>query len=446
MNEFKTIVRRTLGERLQLRADLPIVVAVSGGADSVALLAVLCELGYQCVAAHCNFHLRGDESTRDMRFVEDLTEKMGVDLYIKDFNVGGAMASTGESVEMACRRLRYEWFDELLTILRADDVAVGHHREDNVETFFLNLARGTGIAGLTGMTYRRDHVVRPLLDCSRSQIEQYLKERGLGYVTDSTNAEDHYRRNKIRNRLLPLFDELIPGACEGVERSMRMLREARSVYDSAVAAKAALYGTLESREIDLEALSADKDARLILFEILRPAGFTMSQVEDMLGDVSRSGATFASPAGMEVAELSRGRLYLRSAADSDCIATEYELDLSSDIVDPVRISVDRSHNVKDFSPVASPDVLYLDGSALEGSPRWVLRKWRRGDRIKPFGMSGTRLVSDIFSDAKMTAQQKRDAWILTRDERIVWVPGVRTSGHFPVTKRSKSYVVLRFER
>ncbi|MDE6498076.1 MAG: tRNA lysidine(34) synthetase TilS, partial [Muribaculaceae bacterium] len=200
MNEFRTIVRRTLRERLRLRADLPVVVAVSGGADSVALLSIMCEEGYQCVAAHCNFHLRGEESTRDMRFVEQLTEKLGVDLYIKDFNVQAAMAVTGESVEMACRRLRYEWFEELLTLLRADDVAVGHHREDNVETFFLNLARGTGIAGLTGMSYRRDYVVRPLLDCSRMEIEEYLRERGLGYVNGSANAEDHYRRNKISNR------------------------------------------------------------------------------------------------------------------------------------------------------------------------------------------------------------------------------------------------------
>ncbi|MDE6285885.1 MAG: tRNA lysidine(34) synthetase TilS, partial [Muribaculaceae bacterium] len=441
------IVRRTLAERLRLRADLPVVVAVSGGADSVALLSILCEEGYQCVAAHCNFHLRGEESTRDMRFVEELTEKLGVDLYIKDFNVAAAMASTGESVEMACRRLRYEWFEELLTLLRADDVAVGHHREDNVETFFLNLARGTGIAGLTGMAYRRDNIVRPLLDCSRRQIEKYLAERGLGYVNDSTNVEDHYRRNKIRNRLLPLFDELIPGATEGVERTMKMLGEARSVYDHAVAAAAARYGTPEGGEIDVEGLAHEPDAALILFEILRPAGFTMTQVNNILDDVARSGVTFASPAGTCAAELSRGRLYIhRNMEGGTDDSAEYELDLSRDVNKPVRISIDRSRSVKYFSPVASPDVLYLDGAALDGEPRWVLRKWRRGDRIKPFGMSGTRLVSDLFSDAKMTSQQKRDAWLLTRDDRVVWVLGVRTSAHYPVTKRSKSYVVLRFER
>ena len=180
-------LRRTLSCKLHLRRDVPIVVALSGGADSVALLSALMSEGYNCVAAHCNFHLRGEESLRDMRFAEEITEKLGVDLYVKDFNVAAAMAETGESVEMACRRLRYYWFDELLTTLRASDVAVGHHMEDNVETFFLNLARGTGIAGLTGMDYRRGNVARPLLDCTSLQVEEYLAECGLEYETDNSN-------------------------------------------------------------------------------------------------------------------------------------------------------------------------------------------------------------------------------------------------------------------
>ncbi|MDE6498184.1 MAG: tRNA lysidine(34) synthetase TilS, partial [Muribaculaceae bacterium] len=289
--------------------------------------------------------------------------------------------------------------------------------------------------------------VRPLLDCSRMEIEEYLRERGLGYVNDSTNAEDHYRRNKIRNRLLPVFNELIPGATDGVERTMRMLADAKSVYDHAIAGSMTRYGCVESGEIDVDALARDPDAALILFEILRSAGFTMTQVANILDDVMRSGVSFASPAGTYVAELSRGKLSVRKiAGDEARECEEYVPDLSRDVDKPVRISIDRSRNVKYFSPVASPDVLYLDGAAFEGSPRWVLRKWRQGDRIKPFGMSGSRLVSDIFSDAKMTAQQKRDTWILTRDDRIVWVLGVRTSAYFNVTKRSKSYAVLRFER
>ena len=441
MESLLTVMRRTLSRHIGLRRDVPVVVALSGGADSVALLAALLEAGYTCVAAHCNFHLRGEESMRDMRFVENLTGRLGVDLYVKDFNVAEAMAATGESVEMACRRLRYEWFEELLTTLKVCDVAVGHHREDNVETFFLNLARGTGIAGLTGMSFRRGSVVRPLLECSRAQIEDYLKARGLEFVTDSTNAECDYRRNRLRNRLLPLLDELLPGATEGVERTMSMLGDARSVFDSAVADTAARYGSVATGSIDVGALAAVAEARVLLFELLRPYGFSMTQVENILTDVSRSGVAFVSADKMRVAELSRGRLTVSSNKRAGDESTQ--VSLGSDICMPVCIRVEK-HEASDFAPERSRAVKYLDASALEGNPVWELRHWRRGDRMRPYGMGGSRLVSDIFSDAKMTPQQKRDAWLLTRDGRVLWVVGVRASAYFAVGARSRSYLRLEY--
>lgn len=436
-----TVVRRTLAGKLSLPRTIPVVVAVSGGADSVALLAALCEAGLTCVAAHCNFHLRGDESLRDMRFVEELTARMGVDLYVRDFNVPEAMAATGESLEMACRRLRYEWFDELLTSLRAADVAVGHHREDNVETFFLNLARGSGIAGLTGMSHRRGHVVRPLLDCSRAQIEEYLRSRGLDFVTDSTNLELDCRRNCLRNSLLPEFERLLPGALEGVERSMRMLADARGVYDRAVQSAVARYLSPDKASVDVAALAMEPDARVILFEMLYPRGFNMSHVEDVLADPMRSGAVFRSASGCR-AELSRGVLELTeepSAADD----AEIRISLDGDILDPLHIRVFHHLGCDSFNPEPSPSVAYLDDKVLEGDEPWIMRRWRRADRIRPFGMKGSRLVSDVFSDAKMTPRQKRSAWLLCRGERIVWIVGVRASAHYPVTRRSRGYLELR---
>lgn len=443
MESLTRTLRRTLRLKLSLRRDAPLVVAVSGGADSVALLAALAAEGYPCVAAHCNFHLRGDESVRDMRFVENLTEQLGIDLYVKDFNVPAAMAETGESVEMACRRLRYDWFDELLTTIGGTDVAVGHHREDNVETFFLNLARGTGIAGLTGMNFRRGNVVRPLLDCSRAQIEAYLAERGLAYVTDSTNAADDYKRNRLRNRLLPYFNELMPGALEGVERTMAMLADAKAVYDEAVAHAAERYGSVSHGCINVGALSVEANASTILFELLRPAGFSKTQTDNILADPMRSGAEFASHVGYR-AELSRGELTI--VRDAECADDrEYEITFDGDITEPLHLAMTKHTDAAAFVPDKSQRVLYMDASALEGNPRWCLRHWRRGDRIRPFGMNGSRLVSDLFSDAKMTAAQKREAWLLTRDGRILWVLGVRTSAHFPVGKRAKGYVELRIK-
>ncbi|MCM1096190.1 MAG: tRNA lysidine(34) synthetase TilS, partial [Terasakiella sp.] len=205
-----------------------VVVGCSGGADSVALLCVLHALGYRCVAAHCNYHLRGEESNRDMRHVEALAGRLGVDLCVRDFDVDARRASTGESLEMACRELRYGWFDELADRERAAAVAVAHHREDQAETFFLNLLRGTGLRGLGGMAPRRGRVVRPLLDCTRAEIESYIHALGECWVDDSTNAGCDFARNRLRHRLLPLLDELRPGAVGYVVEAMERLREAES--------------------------------------------------------------------------------------------------------------------------------------------------------------------------------------------------------------------------
>ncbi|MDE6269655.1 MAG: tRNA lysidine(34) synthetase TilS, partial [Muribaculaceae bacterium] len=395
--------------------------------------------GYTCVAAHCNFHLRGEESRRDMLFVQSLTEQLGVDLYVRDFDVPKAMAATGESMEMTCRRLRYEWFDELLTMLKLTDVAVGHHREDNVETFFLNLIRGSGIAGLTGMSYRRGQVVRPLLDCTRGQIERYLTSQGLDYVTDSTNLELDCKRNCLRNSVLLELERLLPGALEGVERSMRMLGDARSVFEGAVRQAAMRYGDGASGSINVGALALEQDARILLFHLLYPQGFGMTQVEAILADTQRSGAVFYSKDGWR-AELSRGMLEITPVEDADTL--EWPVSLERDISEPAHISVFHHDDCASFSPEVSASVAYLDRSALRSGP-WVLRHWRKGDRIRPFGMKGSRLVSDVFSDAKMTARQKREAWLLTCGEQVVWIVGVRTSAHFAVTRRSGGYIELR---
>ena len=388
------------------------IVAVSGGADSVALLAALCELGYDYVAAHCNFHLRGAESTRDMRHVEELTHRLGVDLYVKDFDVAARQRATGESVEMACRELRYRWFDELLDREYAQCIAVGHHREDQAETFFLNLIRGSGVAGLAGMRYRNEHVVRPLLDVSRADIEAYLKGRGLEWVNDSTNAECNYARNRVRNRLLPLLEELFPGGTDGVLRSMAILRENAGFYTEAIRAAAMRYADGDGG-MDLAELSGEPFAGAILYEYLRGEGFSRRQTDDMLAAAARQGGTFAA-SEEHVREVDHGMLRAprearRSGADA------VEVNLRRDIFEPLRIEVSR-HNVAEFAPKRDPHTIYIDVRALEGNARWELRRWRRGDRMRPYGMGGDKLLSDIMADARLSAESKRQLWLLTRDE------------------------------
>ena len=428
--------------RLLDRGDR-VVVALSGGADSVALLSVLVDQGYDCVAAHCNFHLRGEESQRDMRHARDVCRRLGVDLAVKDFDVAARCAATGESVEMACRSLRYEWFDELLTREHARALAVGHHREDNVETIMLNQLRGTGIDGMLGIRYRRDYVIRPMLDCTREQIESYLAARGLTYVTDSSNLSDAHLRNCLRNHVIPELERYFPDAWKGILATAANLRAAASIYHKVIEDYRRHYVGADGR-IDLSGLVAEagEDAPAVLRELLRDAGITAAQCGDMVASCGRSGLRFEAADCTTVVELDRGVLSVcRSGPPGrDDV---YAVSLSRDILSPVNLRISR-HDISEFRPVRDPDTIYLDISALDDSRPWTLRRWRRGDRISPYGMKGSRLVSDLFSDAKYSAADKRAAWLLTCGDEVVWVVGLRASRLFAVTPLTRTYLKIKY--
>lgn len=434
-------VRRAINTYGLLRPEGKVIVALSGGADSVALLDSLLQLGYDCVAAHCNFHLRGEESNRDMHHAEAITERLGVDLYVKDFDVAGRRKLSGESLEMACRTLRYEWFFELLDRDSAQAIAVGHHREDQVETFFLNLLRGSGLTGLAGMRHRSEHVVRPLLDVSRAEIESYLVARGLEWVTDSTNAADDFARNRLRNRLLPMMEQLFEGAGDAVLRSMAILRENHDFFARALADAAAPYVGADG-SVNLAAMSAGcPQAGLVLFEHLKGEGFSRTQTDDMLRAAARSGGSFTARA-THTRDVDHG--ILRPArASRKASEGAVEVSLLRDIFSPVNISVTR-HSVAEFRPGRDPNVAYIDERALEGKAVWRLRPWSRGDRMTPYGMAGQKLLSDIFADARLSAEQKRGVWLLTRNDEILWAVGIRASAKWAVVPGTKRYLRLQF--
>lgn len=441
---FELAVEAFISGRKLLHRQAPVLVALSGGADSVALLAVLQRLGYDCRAAHCNFHLRGEESMRDMRFCQQLCSRLDTDLYIRDFDVERRMADhPSESVEMACRELRYQWFADLLDRDGAQAVAVGHHREDRAETFVLNLMRGTGIAGLTSMNARSGDVVRPLLEMSRADIESYIADCGLSYITDSSNAATDYRRNAVRNLILPLMDDHFGSATDAILRTVANLEGIRSVFTDAIEARRKRY--MKAGKIDLaELLENESSPQTVLFEFLRPLRFSYTQVCDMLDGSTMSGASFRSTDGRVLAEISRGVLELSDASRRNAIAGEcYSTNLLHDITEPVHIAVS-AHPAADFVIEGlGPTVAYIDAEALEGSPVWELRHYRRGDRMVPFGATKSKLVSDIFANHHLSASDKRQTWLLTRNDEIVWIPGIRNSALYALGPGTKRYIRLQ---
>ena len=418
-----------------------IIVAISGGADSVALLAAMTALGYNCAAAHCNFHLRGEESDRDTRHVADICDRLGVDLSIKHFDIDARRRATGESVEMACRALRYEWFARLADSQQCRTVAVAHHLADNTETMLLNMMRGTGISGLTGMQPRNGLIIRPMLDCTRHEIESYLKERDIRFVNDSTNASNDYLRNRVRNIIIPAMENCFPNASHAMKHTMECLSDTERFYRQALEEKRNVYMSEDNSTIFLLRLAENEPmARLLLYEWIRPYGFNVSQASDMLTK-ARCGAEFT--AGNTRISINRGTAEISDITSDGLPNTQsnHIVDISRSIHTPVAIAASM-HPASEFKPERNPRVMCLDEKVLLDNPVFELRHWQQSDRIAPFGMSGTRKLSDVFSDAKLSVNEKRRIWILTRNGIIIWVAGLRASRHFAITPATKRYLRL----
>ncbi len=407
--------------------DATVIVGLSGGADSVALLDLLVSLDYRCVATHCNFHLRGDESDRDENVARSHAARLGVEFIKTDFDVPARQKSTGESVEMACRSLRYEWWEGLRQQLGNAVIAVAHHRDDNIETFFLNLMRGSGIAGLKGMLPRTGDIVRPMLGCTRQEIEEYCAERNLHYIVDSTNLENDYRRNRLRNIIIPEIERQFPGAVDGIARSIGCLGGNYEFYHDCIKSAGDKYISPDG-SVDVAAIiDREQHPRMVLFEIVSPLGLNMTHVDNILNCAACSGLTFGNYI------LDRGILRPSSGER----ATERVVNLTDDPGFKVTVSPRC-----EFSPTRDPMTIYLDENVLDGDPVFTVRPWREGDRIAPFGMKGTRKVSDLFSDAKLSVDEKKRVSILTRNDEILWVIGLRASRHFPVTPATARYLTV----
>lgn len=401
-------------------------VALSGGADSVALLAALTALGYDCVALHCNFHLRGAESNRDQAHAERIAARLGAPIEVEHFDVDAHRRITDESVEMACRTLRYRWFGHQRAALQLNYIAVGHNLTDNIETFFLNLLRGTSLAGLTGMPLLRveSHVLRPLLESTRSEIEAYVTARGLTYIIDSTNLENQYLRNRLRNIILPTISRSFPDAMAGILTTMANLSENRELYTHAAAQIISSY-TNSHGHIEIERMaSAEPQAALLLFEHLKPKGFNAAQAKSMIEAAAESGRTFTSNTGTRVVT-DRGRL----------------IEVAPQTAEPSLDSIDIAiRPIAEFRPERNPAKAYFSPDVLAGNPIEV-RSWQHADRLKPFGMRGSKLVSDIFSDAHTPIHIKPLVPIVVKDDEVIWVAGLKNSRLFAVDPARHSHFV-----
>ena len=395
-------IRRYIEKHDLLSLNGKYIVALSGGADSLALLLMLTDMGYRVEAAHCNFHLRGEESNRDESFVSELCQRMGIVLHTISFDTLTYAREKKISIEMAARDLRYDYFSRLKKERNADAICVAHHKDDAVETVLINLIRGTGMQGLAGIRPKNGDIVRPLLCFSKSEILHYLEEKKQTFVTDSTNFEDDVVRNKLRLNIIPLLKEINPAFTDNVVRTADNISDALSSSD-------------ESE----------------LFRILNTFGFNGKQVRQ-ISEVATSGRVFHSDKYELLVD--RDSYIIRSKALPFDFAQGKLPALTSVVVD-----IDESFVVPHKKTCA-----YLDADLV--SMPVTLRRVQTGDKFVPFGMKGKKLVSDFLTDIKMPLTEKhRQLVAVDATGYIIWLVNQRPDNRYCITSKTTKAVVLSLD-
>ena len=420
-----------------------LVVGVSGGSDSVMLLHILHNMGYQCLAAHCNFQLRGEESDEDELFVFRLTQQMNVPFYHISFNTIEYAEKEAISIEMAARDLRYNWFETLRQTLQADAIAVGHHADDAIETFFINLIRGTGLRGLTGITARNGLIIRPLLCLTRIEIEQYMLENRLSYRTDSTNHDQTILRNKVRHQLIPLFEKMNPSFRKTMKKNMEQLDEASSIIfqDVELSTSQLLQTDGEIQTIDIRLLMQTKNPHFTLFELLHPFHFNSVTIKSIYESLTGiSGKQFFSPTHRLIKD--RSQLFLQLIEQEK--ETSFLITQSTSILqinDNLTLEISQPKSSVEISIEKLKESIVVDADKLHFPLK--VRHPRPGDFFYPFGNTGKKKLSDFFVDQKWNLYQKEQIWLLLSGDTIVWIIGERLDNRFKVDEQTRKVTKMR---
>jgi tRNA(Ile)-lysidine synthase len=402
-----------------------ILVALSGGADSVALTRILITLGYHCEVAHCNFELRGEESDRDEDFVRNFCRSLNIKCHSIHFETRRYAAQQSISIEMAARELRYNWFSKICEESDCQVVAVAHHKDDSVETMLLNLIRGTGINGLLGIRPKNGNVVRPLLCASRQEVVEYLHRMNQTYVTDSTNLEDEYTRNKIRLNLLPLMEEINPSVKDGLVKTSSYLNDISKVYQQAIKESIDRIFITPEKEISIEKLMNEPAPQALLFEVLSPLGFNSTQVEEVYGSLNgQPGKRFISSQWQVVKD--RDLLLIEKVKTAN---------------DKPQIIFEEVLLTKDFVIPKDKNTACFDANKFKGVIS--IRKWEKGDYFIPFGMKGKKLVSDFMTDSKFSLLKKEQQWVLSCNDQIAWLIGERTDNRFRIDDSTQKVIIAK---
>lgn len=422
-----------------LQKDGKYLVALSGGADSVALLRIMLYLHVDVEACHCNFHLRGEESERDEVFCIELCRQLDVPLHRVHFDTKEYASLHQVSIEMAARELRYQYFEQLRRDILAEDICVAHHRDDQVETVLINLIRGTGIRGLTGISPKRGHIIRPLLSVSKDEILEYLSNISQPYITDSSNFVDDVVRNKLRLNILPMLREINPAVYDNIASTSRHLAEAEKMllkYTEQLIAP--LNKEQPLLEISKTWLFEQASPEYLLHTIIAPLGFSSKVIDSIIANIEHVGKTWESETHMIL--IDRDKLFfLAKTSIREFKPYKISEEGSYSIQQSKKIKVVKYPSTPHFTPSKESGRITIDASLVKFP--LTLRRYANGDRFQPFGMKNTKLVSDYLTDCKKTLFEKQQQLVLTdANDKIIWLVKERISDNVKI-KESTSEVL-----
>lgn len=434
-------IQKILEQECGVKPGAKLLLTVSGGMDSMVLMDVVIKAGYECEAAHCNFNLRGGESDGDEQLVREECKKRGVVLHVRSFDTKVYARENGISIEMAARDLRYDWFHELLEVRELDFMLTAHHGDDAVETFFLNLVRGTGIKGLSGIKAINGRVVRPLLELSRNEIEKYAESNAVRYRHDSTNDDVKYMRNKVRHEIIPRFKEMNPSFIGTMKANLKRLAEVEGLLDAEVKRFRDEFVVEEGGRvlIPIRVIAPHPQKTSILHEILAPYGFSPRVVNDIVRGLDGiPGKQFYS----ENYRLIRDRHNLILLKKEEVADEAVFIDAgTTEIDEPFEMSIRVFDKTEDYSFSTNPLVAHFDTDIVEFP--LILRRWQQGDTFRPLGMKGFKKLSDFFTDQKLSVVDKENVWVLQTGDDVMWVVGMRIDDRYKITARTRKVIELK---
>ena len=432
-----------------------LLLAVSGGVDSVSLCELTRQAGYDFAIAHCNFRLRDKESERDKEFVENLGKKYGVKCFVKEFETEKYAKENKLSIQEAARKLRYEWFDEMLktNILRLSYIVTAHHADDNIETVLMNFFRGTGIKGLKGIEPKQGKIVRPLIFARRSQLEGFIAQNKLEYVTDSSNLKEDYSRNYFRLTVIPMLQKVFPEVNQNVLHNIDRFRDASTLYEQAIAThkKKLLEYNGSAIHIPFLKLKKSDPLKTLVYEIVKEWNFNPNQVDEIISLLDSETGKYICSATHRIL---KNRKWIIVTPLS---ATQPEIILIEENTDRIEfeqgyLKIEKNQNsfpIRWEKIPGSKECAFLDAKKILFP--LILRKWKPGDYFYPLGMinlhdgkPGKKKLTRFFIDQKLSKADKEKIWVLEMNKKILWVVGHRIDDRFKISEHTKSAMKITF--